>query len=45
VISLVRTLAIEWGGQGIHCNIIAPGSIAGTAGVQRLYEAESKDNI
>ncbi|WP_254696728.1 SDR family oxidoreductase [Phaeobacter inhibens] len=45
VMSLVRTLAIEWGGQGIRRNTIAPGPIAGTEGVQRLYEPESKDNI
>lgn len=39
VISLVRTLAVEWGPDGILCNTIAPGPIAGTEGVQRLYQA------
>lgn len=38
VMSLVRTLAIEWGVDGILCNTIAPGPIAGTEGVKRLYE-------
>lgn len=39
VISLIRTLAVEWGPDGILCNTIAPGPIAGTEGVQRLYQA------
>lgn len=39
VISLIRTLAAEWGPDGILCNTIAPGPIAGTEGVERLYQA------
>ena len=39
VMSLVRTLAVEWGPDGILCNTIAPGPIAGTEGVKRLYQA------
>ena len=39
VMSLVRTLALEWGPDGILCNTIAPGPIAGTEGVKRLYDA------
>jgi NAD(P)-dependent dehydrogenase (short-subunit alcohol dehydrogenase family) len=39
VMSLMRTLAAEWGPDGILCNTIAPGPIAGTEGVKRLYEA------
>jgi NAD(P)-dependent dehydrogenase (short-subunit alcohol dehydrogenase family) len=38
VMSLIRTLAVEWGPDGILCNTIAPGPIAGTEGVKRLYE-------
>jgi NAD(P)-dependent dehydrogenase (short-subunit alcohol dehydrogenase family) len=38
VMSLIRTLAIEWGPDGILCNTIAPGPIAGTEGVKRLYD-------
>lgn len=38
VMSLMRSLAIEWGPDGILCNTIAPGPIGGTEGVKRLYE-------
>jgi NAD(P)-dependent dehydrogenase (short-subunit alcohol dehydrogenase family) len=38
VMSLIRTLALEWGPDGILCNTIAPGPIAGTEGVKRLYD-------
>jgi NAD(P)-dependent dehydrogenase (short-subunit alcohol dehydrogenase family) len=38
VMSLIRTLAVEWGPDGILCNTIAPGPVAGTEGVKRLYE-------
>lgn len=38
VMSLIRTLAVEWGPDGILCNTIAPGPIGGTEGVKRLYE-------
>lgn len=38
VISLIRSLAVEWGPEGILCNTIAPGPIGGTEGVKRLYE-------
>lgn len=37
VMSLIRTLAVEWGPDGIRCNTIAPGPISGTEGVKRLY--------
>jgi len=38
VMSLIRTLAVEWAPDGILCNTVAPGPIAGTEGVKRLYE-------
>jgi NAD(P)-dependent dehydrogenase (short-subunit alcohol dehydrogenase family) len=44
VISLIRTLAVEWGPDGILCNTIAPGPIAGTEGVKRLYQATGTDS-
>ena len=33
---LTRTLAMEWGGDGIRVNSIVPGPIEGTEGVRRL---------
>lgn len=38
VMSLIRSLAVEWGPDGILCNTIAPGPIGATEGVKRLYE-------
>jgi NAD(P)-dependent dehydrogenase (short-subunit alcohol dehydrogenase family) len=38
VLSLIRTLAVEWGPDSILCNTIAPGPVGGTEGVKRLYE-------
>lgn len=38
VMSLIRSLAVEWGPDGILCNTIAPGPIGGTEGVRRLYD-------
>jgi NAD(P)-dependent dehydrogenase (short-subunit alcohol dehydrogenase family) len=38
VMSLMRTLAAEWGPDGIRCNTIAPGPIGDTEGVKRIYE-------
>lgn len=38
VMSLIRSLSVEWGPDGILCNTIAPGPIGGTEGVKRLYE-------
>lgn len=39
VMSLMRTLAAEWGPDGIRCNTIAPGAIGDTEGVRKIYEA------
>lgn len=40
VMSLIRTLAGEWGPDGIRCNTIAPGAIGDTEGVKRIYEEQ-----
>ena len=37
--SLTRTLALEWGANGIRVNAIAPGPTAGTAGRYQLLPA------
>jgi len=38
IMSLMRTLAAEWGPDGIRCNTIAPGAIGDTEGVKKIYE-------
>lgn len=38
ILALSRTLAVEWGGDGIRVNTISPGPIGDTEGVQRMYE-------
>ena len=42
VMSLMRTLASEWGPDGIRCNTVAPGPIDGTEGVRRIYEEKGR---
>ncbi|QWC84629.1 SDR family oxidoreductase [Nocardioidaceae bacterium] len=37
---LVRTLAVEWGPEGVRCNAVAPGPIEGTEGMKRLAPTE-----
>jgi NAD(P)-dependent dehydrogenase (short-subunit alcohol dehydrogenase family) len=37
ILSLSRTLAVEWGGDDIRVNTISPGPIGDTEGVQRMY--------
>lgn len=38
ILSLTRSLAVEWGGYGIRVNNVLPGPISGTEGLKRLYE-------
>jgi NAD(P)-dependent dehydrogenase (short-subunit alcohol dehydrogenase family) len=45
VMSLIRSLAVEWGPDGILCNTIAPGPIGGTEGVKRLYEETGQTGV
>jgi NAD(P)-dependent dehydrogenase (short-subunit alcohol dehydrogenase family) len=37
ILALSRTLAVEWGGDGIRVNTISPGPIGDTEGVKRMY--------
>jgi NAD(P)-dependent dehydrogenase (short-subunit alcohol dehydrogenase family) len=39
---VMRVLAMEWGGDGIRVNSIAPGPIEGTEGFQRLSTPEAR---
>ena len=42
ILSLTRTLAVEWGPDGIRVNAIAPGLIADTEGAARLVEQQGR---
>ena len=37
ILSLSRTLAVEWGGDKIRVNTISPGPIGDTEGVEKMY--------
>ncbi|WPB55892.1 SDR family oxidoreductase [Xylophilus sp. GOD-11R] len=45
ILSLSRTLAVEWGGDGIRVNTISPGPIGDTEGVQRMYIDAGKGDL
>ncbi len=40
-----RVLAMEWGGDGIRVNSIAPGPIQGTEGFERLSTPEARKSM
>jgi NAD(P)-dependent dehydrogenase (short-subunit alcohol dehydrogenase family) len=40
--SLMRTLAVEWGGRNIRCNSVSPGAIGGTEGTSRIHEQSGR---
>lgn len=45
ILSLSRTLAVEWGGDGIRVNTISPGPIGDTEGVKRMYIDAGKGDL
>ncbi|XAH22070.1 SDR family oxidoreductase [Xylophilus sp. GW821-FHT01B05] len=45
ILSLSRTLAVEWGSDGIRVNTISPGPIGDTEGVQRMYIDAGKGDL
>lgn len=42
ILSLTRTLAVEWGPDNIRVNAISPGPIGDTEGARRIYEERGR---
>jgi NAD(P)-dependent dehydrogenase (short-subunit alcohol dehydrogenase family) len=45
ILSLTRTLAVEWGGEGVRVNAISPGPIGDTEGAKRIYEDRGRADL
>lgn len=45
ILSLSRTIAVEWGGDGIRVNTISPGPIGDTEGVRRMYIESGRGDL
>ena len=45
ILSLSRTLAVEWGGDNIRVNTISPGPIGDTEGVKRMYQETGREEL
>ncbi|MGV3653783.1 MAG: SDR family oxidoreductase [Noviherbaspirillum sp.] len=45
ILSLSRTLAVEWGADNIRVNTISPGPIGDTEGVKRLYQETGREEL
>jgi peroxisomal 2,4-dienoyl-CoA reductase len=45
ILSLSRTLAVEWGADKIRVNTISPGPIGDTEGVQRMYIESGRGDL
>ena len=45
ILSLSRTLAVEWGDDKIRVNTISPGPIGDTLGVKRLYQETGREEL
>lgn len=45
ILSLSRSLAVEWGPDNIRVNTISPGPIGDTEGVRRLYQETGREEL